>query len=496
MSQNRNSHVLAIAVDAAEPSLIRQMIIEDELPFLKSLLAEGKMLEVRAPADIGSGAVWPTFITGEDPREHGIYGEWCWQPASMSLTRYQGRDLVPFWKTLDAAGITVGILDIPFMPVLGLDAGFEISEWAPHDVIEGRLKFAPDKLEPLVSTSAHPLSSGRLGSAGPDNSEALGNLAAGCLEGIKIRGKLAQDLLTDMRPRFALITFTEIHRSAHFLWHTVEPEHEVYRKEEIASQSTVKPTLKDIYREVDVQIGELLKLIGDDTAVAVFSLHGMRPAHGAPAFLAPLLCELGIASLADWKQKSWKGRAFAIMATVKRHTPQTLKKLYYRILPAKTTQRLAQPTMLPAYDWSQTRAFSLPSDQHGWIRVNLRGREAEGIVPMEDYDELCGQLEDLLRALTTEDGRPLVRDVIRTTERAEDAVARRIPDLIVHWDNAIFASNLRIKGTSIEPEAIVSKYTGQHALEGFCIAKGRLAEEFGDVVAAKDMGRLISRGLV
>jgi predicted AlkP superfamily phosphohydrolase/phosphomutase len=72
--------------------------------------------------------------------------------------------------------------------------------------------------------------------------------------------------------------------------------------------------------------------------------------------------------------------------------------------------------MLPSYDWSQTRVFSLPSDQHGWIRVNLKGREAKGIVAVEQYDELCSQLEKGLRSLTTPEGKPLVCEVIRTAQ--------------------------------------------------------------------------------
>ena len=490
---NRYSpRVLAIAIDAAEPRLIRQMLEQDQLPALKSLVSQGKLVDVKAPADVGSGAIWPTFITGEDPGVHGIYGEWCWQPAGMNLIRYQGRDLVPFWKTLVAAGITVGILDLPFMPMLGLATGFEISEWAPHDVLEGRMRVAPEKVEPLITKlPEHALSSGRLGSSGPDNSETLGSLASGCLEGIKIRGQLAQQLLQETRPHFALITFTETHRCGHFLWHTVDPQNEIYRKQELANLSTVRPTLKDLYSEVDRQIGGLLRMVSEDTAVFVFSLHGMRPAHGAPTFLGPLLCERGFARLATWKELSWRERATALLAAVKRQSPRALKRLYYKTLPATTTQRLARPTMLPAYDWSRTRAFALPTDQHGWIRVNLQGREANGIVPLEEYDGVCRELEQVLRSLTTEEGKRLVREVLRTADHGEDALSRRIPDLIVHWESAIFASRLRIEGSLIQPDAVSSKYTGQHALKGFCIFKG-VDAEVGDVLAAKDMGRLMS----
>lgn len=492
MSLNSNSQVLAIAIDAAEPKLVREMIEHDELPVLKSLLSQGRWARVEAPAKIGSGAIWPTFITGTDPSVHGVYGEWCWQPDSMSLSRYRGRDLTPFWQRLAQEGTTIGILDVPFMPMIGLRDGFEISEWAAHDLLEGRMQVAPERLKSIVAASpAHVLSSDRLETGGPDDLEKLQRLASACLKGIKLRGKLAQKLLQETRPRFALISFTEIHRTGHFFWQTVEPEHEVYANNELANQVAGSPTLKDLYREVDRQIGELIEQCGPDVTVLVFSLHGMRPAHGVPAFLGGLLSEMGFARFADWSGQTWKERATTLMAAVKRRTPRALKKIYYKNLPAATTQRLARPTMLPAYNWDQTRAFSLPTDQHGWIRVNLKGREAKGSVGLEEYDELCRELETRLRSLTTEGGKTLVGQVIRTSGCAAEALVSRLPDLVVHWENAVFESPLRIKGSSADTSPI-GTYTGQHALEGFCILTGHVAEEVGEVLAAKDLGSLIT----
>ena len=121
------ARVLAIGLDAAEPTLIRELIEQGEMPALKALLEQGKWLRVESPASVGSGSVWPTFITGEDPSLHGVYGEWCWRPATMSLERYRGDDLIPFWKRLVDNGLTVGILDVPFAPLVGVAEGFEIS---------------------------------------------------------------------------------------------------------------------------------------------------------------------------------------------------------------------------------------------------------------------------------------------------------------------------------------------------------------------------------
>ena len=131
MSRHNGGRVLAIGLDATEPALIRRLIGQDEMPALKSLLAEGRWMRVQSPAHIGSGTVWPTFMTGKEPSAHGVYGEWCWQPETMSLFRFDGRNLKPFWKTLSEKGISVGVLDPPFARFVGVTEGFEIIDWGP-----------------------------------------------------------------------------------------------------------------------------------------------------------------------------------------------------------------------------------------------------------------------------------------------------------------------------------------------------------------------------
>ena len=166
--------------------------------------------------------------------------------------------------------------------------------------------------------------------------------------------------------------------------------------------------------------------------------------------------------------------------------PAPVKRLYYRTLPQAATQRLARPTMMPAYDWSRTRAFALPTDQHGWVRVNLEGREALGVVKPARYDATCREVEALLRGLVTEGGRPLVREVLRTAARAEDASALSLPDIVVHWHDAAHEAPLKIKGWPVGAAAAGLKFTGQHALEGFCVTGARGAGG-ADAVRAEDI---------
>lgn len=500
MSTSNGSRILAIGIDAAEASFVRQLIEQGELPALRSLLADnecGRWLSVQSPAHIGSGAVWPTFITGEEPTSHGVYSEWGWRPETMSLSRYHGRHLTPFWRPLAEQGIPVGVFDVPFALPVGVSKGFEVFEWWAHDSTGAGLQAGPDEVLSSVKQSpAHPLSANRFVNTTPDDPRDLKELTVACIEGVRVRGMLAQRLIRETSPRLSLIVFPEIHHAGHQMWHTIEPNHQVYSARKLNSGHALAPLLKDVYRAVDQQIGGLIEAAGNGATVMVFALHGMRPALGFPAFLGPLLTERGFSSLESWSSQSWTRRALSLLAATKSHTPDRLKKLYYKLTPTETTHKLARPTMIPVYDWQNTRAFSLPTDQYGWIRINLVGREAQGSVPLDQYNETCRQLEELLLGLANEDGQSLVRDVVRTAANAEGALSNPLPDLVVHWQFAAFAAPLKIQDSQVQVEPVGKKSTGQHASEGFCIYRGRHTWGSEGVVAAKDLGRLMTASLL
>jgi len=489
-----NKSVLAIGIDAAESTLIRRMIEQNELPALGSLLATGKWLEVRSPSPIGSGTVWPTFLTGEEPASHGVYSEWKWLPETMSLRRYEGHHLTPFWKSLAQQGVSVGVFDVPFAPPVGIKRGFEVCGWWAHDATAAGLRAGPDEIQSLVREApAHPLSANRWVTATPDSRNNIVELAEACSAGARLRGVLARRLIKETNPQLSVVVFPEVHHAGHQLWHTIATDHPVYAGLE-RNGTSVEPLLKDVHQAIDRQIGELIDSSNAGT-VLVFAFHGMRPAIGFPAFLGPLLCEQGFSQLANWRSQSWTRRGVSTFAAIKQHTPTPLKKLYYQVTPSTATYKLARPTMLPAYDWQKTRAFSLPTDQYGWIRINLMGREAEGIVHPDEYEKLCTELNETLSALASEDGELLVQDVTHTATGAESARVNPLPDLVVHWRDAAFASPLKIKGSKVSGQMISKKSTGQHASPGFCIYRGNGDFGVDGVVTAKDLWRLIAASL-
>lgn len=495
MSRNGNPPVLAVGIDAGDRTFVRRMIEQGEMPSLKSLLVEGRWIDVDSPTHMGSVAVWPSFVTGEDVATHGTYSEWCWEPSTMSLSRFTGRDLKPFWEGLADAGYVTGILGVPFMPLVGLSEGFEVGEWGAGQMLESGNQFGPASLGDLVTkeTARQAVIRDRVKVSGPEDYENLKRLTSESMEGVKLRGQFAAHLLTETKPDISVIVFTETHESGHCLWQTVEPEHELYNDGKLRNLSTIRPTLREIYQEVDRQIGKLVAAVGPDATVLVFALHGMQPALAVPTFLGPLMCDLGFSRLATWRTQSGTERLVRLIRAVKSRAPAGLKQLYYKKASPAAIVKWAGPTLLAQYDWSQTRAFALVAEHHGSIRVNLIGREAKGIVPVEEYEDTCRQVEQALRSLTSQSGKPLAKQIIRTAESAEKALKHRLPDVIVHWEDEVFKSPLRIKGSAIESAPDGARYMSQHNSEGFCILKGARDFEVGGVIDGKDLGRLLTK---
>jgi predicted AlkP superfamily phosphohydrolase/phosphomutase len=279
---------------------------------------------------------------------------------------------------------------------------------------------------------------------------------------------LAARLLSDADPDLAIVVFTEIHHASHVLWHTLSSEY----------PPPPGPSLIDLYATVDREIARLVEVVGSDGSVVVFALHGMRATRGIPTLLPGLLRGEGYAQPATWSTQSWPERALSAFGAAKRRSPAWARALYNAGVGHSLRVGLARPTMLDPLDWPRTRAFSLPTDQHGWLRVNLQGRERRGTVSGGEYGSLCDRLEARLRALSTADGRPIVAEVLRTATDGRDAVGNPLPDMVVHWATAAHDDPSQVSNVNL---------TGQHGSDGFCVTVGPVAAAMADTVKAEDL---------
>jgi hypothetical protein len=76
------------------------------------------------------------------------------------------------------------------------------------------------------------------------------------------------------------------------------------------------------------------------------------------------------------KRRSQGGFIWRVRACV----PTTVRAWVAEIIPDRLALELAARLELRGVDWHRTKAFMMPNDDAGYIRVNLRGRERDGVV--------------------------------------------------------------------------------------------------------------------
>ena len=470
--------VIAIAVDAGDPQLVRALADGGELPTFRSLFASGASgLVASSSPPVTSASVWPTFMTATGLRQHQKYSFWAWHPDRMEVDFERFDGLRPFLRAPEMRRRSVGMLDVPYAPAPEPLNGFEIVEWGTQDFSLRSLQTWPPELVSRVRALA-----GKYPIPGPLDASAWSWIPADlldrCLEAVRRRGRLIEHLLAEASPEIFITVFPETHIASHMLWHTAEGVDHLS-----APVQSDGPGLVDLFRELDRQIGRALMRSGDEAAVLVFSLYGMRAGRGVPLVLDPLFRSVGLAA---WVPE-------LAFSTLRRRVPTALKRVYHRFTSPAMRLGLGKFGLIPSYDWSRTKAFPLPTDQHGLIRVNLKGREAKGIVEPSEYDRLCDKIGRLVSGLQMEDGTPVVDGVVRTSSNHQVAVSSRLPDLVIHWSPAATREPFKLRTPAIWCELGAARITGEHSPHGFWVLRSPRAAgpSNGASLPSEAIGRLL-----
>jgi predicted AlkP superfamily phosphohydrolase/phosphomutase len=123
--------------------------------------------------------------------------------------------------------------------------------------------------------------------------------------------------------------------------------------------------------------------------------------------------------------------------------------------------------------WPSMKAFALPSFSEGYVRINLKGREPQGIVDPADYHTLCDELEAQLYALREpRTDIPLVDHIVRPRQDPLDRNPK-LPDadLIVVWQEK-YATDVADSPDYGRIGPFPPYRAGSHRAEGFILATG------------------------
>jgi predicted AlkP superfamily phosphohydrolase/phosphomutase len=466
MSPER-TRVLMIGLDAGDPELMERWTGDGTLPHLASIRAKGVFGRLDSSARYMAGSPWPTMYTGRDVSSHGLYHDFQWRHEDMGFAAPDEHwmNLTPFWRHLEGE-IDVVACDIPFTPTCSPFRGLEISGWASHDKLAPLSSYPPD----LVATAQRRFGQWAVSyeGFGQGRINDLLALRREMLQNTHRSAELAEWLLTHPW-RLAIVCFSAPHRGGHRLWDRSSIKGPCSE----AEGAEFDGALRDVYVACDQAIGRLTAA-HPDACVLVFSTHGMMVNTSRADFLDDMLVRV----LAGGEGGR---RPVSLSRRVGEALPDAWRRAMTMAIPAQLRNRLVTLWSAGAIDWQKTRAFCCRADLHGYVRINLKGREPLGIVePGPEFDALCSRIAEGLSSFRDADtGEPLVEAVCRADYVFPDGPYRdRLPDLIVQWRQTPAAPHRAVSAPGFgvihrsTPGRMPNGRSGNHRGEGFLIARG------------------------
>lgn len=506
--------VIAIALDSAEPQLLEKWMSQGYLKNLNQLRQQGIYGQLNNTINYGNTSttasstelVWTMFLTGCLPHKTGYWGPVQYKADSYEINHdnvnggYDFKEYQPFYALGEKYRIAA--FDLSGSILSQQVNGMQILGWGGH----------------FPHTPSHSLPANLL----PDLIQQYGKnpifhkdhgywwdrafvdrLQQGIKESISTRSAICRDLLKREDWDLFLTSFSETHSAGHYFWHLSQPDHPLYpyKSKEAAGGD---PLLKS-FQDVDQAIGEILAEAPDSAYVMLFAVHGMESNYtdmSSMMFLPEVLyryCFPGKVGLAPGRigvtppplianpvRRTWAGEIWQ-----RKYESNPIKRLLRPWTPSKFLRSGQQPDLISPYElheqsaplnwmpamwykplWSQMKAFALPAFASGQIRINLQGREPNGIVAPSEYDAVCNELTQILyRLRDARTGNPIVKEVVRTRQNAtEDGPEFSDADLVLIWQehptDVVDSPDLGRIGP-------VTYYRpGGHSDKGFLMAKG------------------------
>ncbi len=460
--------VLVIGLDMGDGRLIRNWSKAGKLPNLSRLIDAGTWLDLESTAAVLHTSTWPTFATGDLPGRHGVY--YPYQPSpghqEAQLIKPDQYGSTTFWSRADRAGRRCVVYDVPETFPEADFGGRGIFEWGVWAWYGERLSQPATLLAELKKRFGnYPLKmeAKRLGLRFPEPHVLRPRL----LESVDHKRRSLQWLMGEDRWDLAVMVFGETHPAGHYLF----PASEEGPPDPADGEFDA---IRSVYESIDEALGELTEALPEDVTLLAVSGDGVRPNHCGWHLLPEVMDRLGYSGAPSDKPGTDEAPRKGLLGQAKDLVPKNARRWIADHLPWWLRDLIGARIRSSGVDWSTTRAFALPTDLEGVIRINLRGREPAGIVePGEDYRQLCSEIADRLRELVNPDtgeqavSQIWIRDEVFPGPKQED-----LPDMMVAWNDSAPIRALTSPRIGTVEQDSPDPRTGTHSTEGFLLAVG------------------------
>ncbi|MBZ5612128.1 MAG: hypothetical protein LAP38_28045 [Acidobacteriia bacterium] len=438
---------------------------EGALPGLRSLRSRSARFLLDHGAAARSGLAWEHVSSGQSPEVSGRWSAVYFDRDSYQVWQ-EGTSLPPFAASLHARTV---VFDPPYFDLHQAPSVRGVTNWGAHDAgvpYSGR----PVELTAEIHArfGAYPARDCMYDVVWPsqDRTRELGDLLVRATE---VRARAACWLLKERCPDWdlGLLVAGELHSAIEALWHGIDPTHPLHS---LPSAAAAADGLRNVYRATDALVADLVSAFPDANVVA-FAMGGMganRSDVASMVLLSELLYRNAFRRPLLRSKESWANAPRGIplldcesdwlhdvKPLISPHlTPRDLAR---RLIPRKVRRILRRnrygtapdsvgvlrlpldwmPTRYYQPYWHAMRFFALPSFYDGRVRINLAGRESEGMISAADYDAVCDEVESLVgqcRDLRT--GESVVDHVERCRGRDPLKLGPTESDLVIVWRGA------------------------------------------------------------
>jgi predicted AlkP superfamily phosphohydrolase/phosphomutase len=381
----QNKKIIVIGLDCAAPKTLFEDFLDD-CPNIKNLMNKGVYGKLKSCDPPVTVPAWMVMATGKDPGKLGVYGF-----RHRRNHSYVDFDIVSsysikeprIWDIIGEKGLVSCIIGIPpSYPVQPIN-GYCISGFLAPDV--SREFTYPPELKIEIK-------------------EKIGDYILDIKFRIDDKDQILQDLYKMTNVQFETIKYLiknknwdffqfviiGIDRIHHGFWKFYDKNHPKYKPD-----NKYEFEMKKFYSFIDTKIGQILELLDKDTIIFIVSDHGAKAMKGC------ISVNMALEQLGLFKLKNQ----------------------------AKFGAMLNEADI----DWDNTYAW-------GWggyearIFLNMKGREKNGIIKRENYDEMRDIIAEKLKSIKDDEGNSMQTKVFKP-EQLYSTIQGEHPDLLVYFDD-------------------------------------------------------------
>jgi predicted AlkP superfamily phosphohydrolase/phosphomutase len=417
--------VLLVGLDAACESVLKPLYDADAIPTIEGLFEAGVAGPLTSSIPPWTPSAWPTAYTGVNPGKHGVFGFLTFEGYDWDVVNATDVRAPTLWEILDYHGVTNVVVNGPVThPPPEIDGAVVPGYVAPEDPV--------CHPEGLLDDLRAELGDYRVYADGsdPDRDEAIAEYR----KLSRMRGEAFRYLVERFEPDFGFVQFQQTDT----VFHEFPGDHDA---------------VCAVYETVDEQVGAILEVCDPDT-VMVVSDHGIDEYDGYEFRVNEFLRNRGFVETARggegmpswdviWDENLREGedggrepgtleRALAAAAKAGL-TSQRIGAVLERLgLAEFVLERVPGGAVRAASErvsFSRSRAYMRSRIELG-VRINLAGREPDGVVPRERYEPVRETLIEVLASARTPDGNPVFEEVGPREEFFHGPHVEDAPDVV------------------------------------------------------------------